>query len=122
MARRTTRRWIFEADSVVGDLRVIRPVGRGGMGEVYLARDTRLGRKVALKVVHPDVLGSRSALERFLFEARVTARFSHPNITPSASWATTGPWPWPSSTGPTARCWRRSGARCRWFGSGDARG
>jgi len=59
---------------------VVRLVGRGGMGEVYLARDTKLGRKVALKVVQPRRMGSPEAAERFLFEARTTARFSHPHI------------------------------------------
>ena len=55
-------------------------LGKGGMGEVYLARDTMLGRKVALKVIHPKLLGAKEALERFLFEARATARFNHPHI------------------------------------------
>ncbi|MBI5478985.1 MAG: serine/threonine protein kinase [Deltaproteobacteria bacterium] len=50
------------------------------MGEVYLARDTRLGRKVALKVVSAESLRRPDARERFLFEARATARFSHPHI------------------------------------------
>ena len=60
--------------------RIVRLLGRGGMGEVYLARDTRLGRKVAIKVIHPDKVGTQSALEQFLFEARATATFSHPHI------------------------------------------
>ncbi len=50
------------------------------MGEVYLARDLQLGRKVALKMVHSHRLGSERAIERFGFEARTTARFSHPHI------------------------------------------
>ena len=66
--------------TVVGDFRVMRLAGRGGMGQVYLARDLRLGRKVALKFILPKRLGSSEAHERFLFEARTTARFSHPNI------------------------------------------
>lgn len=64
----------------VDSFRVLRLVGRGGMGEIYLARDTRLGRKVALKVVRPEALGDARAVQRFLVEARVTARFSHPHI------------------------------------------
>ena len=59
---------------------VVRPLGRGGMGEVYLARDTTLGRRVALKVLRPEALGTDDAVERFLHEARATARFSHPHI------------------------------------------
>ena len=59
---------------------VIRALGQGSTGQVYLCRDVQLGRRVALKVVRPDALGSRSATERFLEEARTTARFSHPHI------------------------------------------
>jgi hypothetical protein len=50
------------------------------MGAVYLARDVLLGRKVALKVVHPNLLATAGAVDRFLFEARATASFNHPNI------------------------------------------
>jgi serine/threonine protein kinase len=64
----------------VDNYKVVRLVGRGGMGEVYLARDTVLGRKVALKAVRPKALGDRKSIERFLHEARVTAQFNHPNI------------------------------------------
>jgi WD40 repeat protein len=66
--------------SSVDHFRILRLLGRGGMGEVYLARDTRLGRKVALKLVLPEALGSPEAAARFLHEARITARFSHPHI------------------------------------------
>ena len=66
--------------SVLGQYRVLRSIGRGGMGEVFLARDLALGRRVALKVLHADAMGSPEAVERFLGEARTTARFSHPHI------------------------------------------
>ncbi len=66
--------------SVLGQYRVLRSIGRGGMGEVFLARDLALGRRVALKVLHADAMGSPEAVERFLAEARTTARFSHPHI------------------------------------------
>ena len=59
-----------------------RELGRGGMGTVYLARDLRLDRAVALKVL-PAEFGSDAALrERFLRETRTSASFSHPNIVP----------------------------------------
>ncbi len=64
----------------VDNFQVQRLLGAGGMGEVYLARDMLLGRKVALKVLHPRALGSPDAIERFQFEARTTARFAHPHI------------------------------------------
>ena len=66
--------------TLVDHFRVLRRIGRGGMGEVYLARDTRLGRKVALKLIRSDAFADHDAVERFLFEARVTARFAHPHI------------------------------------------
>src|SRR5688572_28815835 len=66
--------------TMVDHFRVTKFLARGGMGEVYLARDTRLGRKVALKRVHPSLLGSEEAIARFLSEARATAKFNHPNI------------------------------------------
>ncbi len=50
------------------------------MGDVYLARDNRLGRKVALKVVRLSGRGSADEIQRFLFEARTTAKFNHPHI------------------------------------------
>jgi serine/threonine-protein kinase len=55
-------------------------LGRGGMGEVYRAHDTRLGRTVALKVVGEHLVHTPRAVERFLCEARMTARLNHPNI------------------------------------------
>ena len=66
--------------STIDHFKVIRLLGRGGFGEVYLARDLKLGRKVALKMVHTRHLGSSKWVEQFLFEARATARFNHPNI------------------------------------------
>ena len=65
---------------IVDHFRVMRPLGEGGMGRVFLARDLRLGRKVAIKVVLPRFIGSDEAVRRFLHEARTTARFSHPHI------------------------------------------
>lgn len=55
-------------------------VGRGGMSDIYRARDTQLSRRVAIKVIRPETLAAPGALDRFLFEAKVTASFSHPHI------------------------------------------
>lgn len=59
-----------------------RELGRGGMGAVYLARDLRLDRPVALKVLPSEVAVLPSLRERFLRETRTAAGFSHPNIVP----------------------------------------
>ncbi len=59
-----------------------RELGRGGMGAVYLARDRRLDRPVALKVLPPEFAVVPELRERFLRETRMSAGFSHPNIVP----------------------------------------
>lgn len=64
----------------IDHFRIVRLIGRGGMGEVFLARDTQLGRKVALKLITSVGPQSPHAVARFLHEARTTAMFSHPNI------------------------------------------
>src|ERR687894_2245270 len=60
--------------------RLERELGRGGMGVVFLATDTTLDRKVAIKVVHPELAPHESITRRFLAEARTIARLRHPNI------------------------------------------
>jgi serine/threonine protein kinase len=74
------REGLYESSTLVDHFSVLRLVGKGGMGEVYLARDTRLGRKVALKVINARLIGSEQAFQRFLAEARITAKFNHPHI------------------------------------------
>src|SRR5262245_60400188 len=60
--------------------KILDRIGAGGMGEVYRARDTRLGRTVALKVLVADVAADPDRRDRFLREARASAALSHPNI------------------------------------------
>ncbi len=66
---------------VFGDrYEVIRPIARGGMGEVYLAMDHRLDREVAVKVLHEELAGNKAFLARFEREARAAAGLNHPNM------------------------------------------
>jgi formylglycine-generating enzyme required for sulfatase activity len=64
----------------LGQYRIVRPLGRGGMGEVYEAEHTTLGRRYALKLLPADFDRSPEALDRFRREARVMANLEHPNI------------------------------------------
>ena len=59
---------------------IVRPLGSGGMGEVYLARDRTLGRDVALKILRSQYANDKESAERFKREASSAARLSHPNI------------------------------------------
>ena len=65
-----------------GRYHIIRLLGRGGMGTVYLAHDTVLDRPVALKVPHPELAADVQAVERFYREARTAGRLNHPNVCP----------------------------------------
>src|SRR5262249_13539256 len=65
---------------IVGTYRIEREIGRGGMGEVYLACDTRLDRPVALKRLPANFAGDADRVTRFQREARASSSLNHPNI------------------------------------------
>src|SRR5262249_58108923 len=68
------------AGSRLGPFEILSPLGAGGMGEVYRARDSRLDRDVAVKVLAPQLAESPEALARFQREAKAVAALSHTNV------------------------------------------
>src|SRR5450432_2625983 len=64
----------------LGPYEIVAPIGAGGMGEVYRAKDTRLGRDVAIKVLPEVLVKDADRLRRFELEARAVAALNHPNI------------------------------------------
>src|SRR4029079_15519642 len=68
------------AGTTLGHYEICSKLGEGGMGEVYLAQDTRLDRKVALKILPAALASNRDRMERFIREAKSAAALSHPNI------------------------------------------
>src|SRR6476659_7531450 len=71
---------MIEAGTKLGHYQIRSLLGVGGMGEVYLAEDTKLGRKVALKVLPADVAANQDRMRRFVQEAKAAAALNHPNI------------------------------------------
>src|SRR5256885_10041143 len=69
-------------DAVAGTYSFQRELGRGGMGVVYLAREVRLDRSIAIKLLPPELAAIPKLRERFMREARMAARLSHPYIVP----------------------------------------
>src|SRR3954462_13351921 len=76
--------------AVAGRYSLDRELGRGGMGIVYLAREVRLDRLVAIKLLPPDRSADAGIRERFMREARMASQLSHPNIIPIHSVEETG--------------------------------
>src|SRR5829696_4241886 len=70
----------LDSGTRLGPYEIVAPLGAGGMGEVYKARDTRLDRLVAVKVLPPATAESADARERFEREARTISQLSHPHI------------------------------------------
>jgi eukaryotic-like serine/threonine-protein kinase len=72
--------WALAAGDVLAHYRVVSPLGSGGMAQVYLAEDVRLGRRLALKVLSPRGARDDERLQRFQREARAISALNHPNI------------------------------------------
>ncbi len=68
------------AGQQIGPYKILAPLATGGMGEVYLAQDSRLGRRVALKLLPPDFARDQHRVRRFAQEARAASALSHPNV------------------------------------------
>jgi serine/threonine protein kinase len=71
---------VISGGTKIGPYEIVAPLGAGGMGEVYRAKDNRLGRDVAIKVLPEGLARDVERLRRFETEARAVAALNHPNI------------------------------------------
>jgi serine/threonine protein kinase len=67
-------------NQTISHYKIVSQIGAGGMGEVYLPEDTRLHRKVALKILPADLASNQDRIRRFEQEAKAAAALNHPNI------------------------------------------
>lgn len=84
----------FNIGDTVGAYKLVKELGRGGMGTVFKAYHAVLDRYVAIKSIHPDLKNDAAFLSRFLREARVVAKLDHPNIVPVYDFSTHGGQPY----------------------------
>ena len=70
----------LKSGQTLAHYRVVEPIGKGGMGEVYRARDSKLGRDVAIKVLPGEFSRDQQRLDRFRREARLLAQLNHPKL------------------------------------------
>ena len=77
-------------DVVEGRYRIIKTLGEGGMGTVFLAEHTLIKRRVAIKVLHPELATDADVIERFMNEARAAGTLGHPNIVESTDMGFSG--------------------------------
>jgi hypothetical protein len=81
---------VMQPDRMLGSYRLVERIGAGGMGEVWKAEDTRLGRHVAIKILPPAVAADQEAIARMRREARTAASINHPNVATIHSFEETG--------------------------------
>jgi serine/threonine-protein kinase len=81
----------IETPPAIGPYKILQSLGRGGMGEVFLAEDPSCGRSVALKRIRPDLKENKTLQSRFLREAKVASALTHPSIVPILAVQTTAP-------------------------------
>ncbi len=80
------RDWVGEV--IDGRYRILEKIGEGGMGSVYAATHLKLGKKVALKIIHPDLIGDQEMATRFAREAMASGRLEHPNVVSALDFGT----------------------------------